>query len=612
MQVEQIVAACFPALLALGVVAEAQERTSRLVQRGPDGRLAYEPYTAKGDVVLDFSNCGYMGGGVALPDVPAAVTLDPDPAAGDDGPRIQAALDKVGALPAGAGGLRGAVLLRKGVYRLGDGLNIRAGGVVLRGEGQGEDGTVLTATRRSAHNLINISGSGARTELPGTRTAIADDYVPAGARRFAVADASKFKVGDDVVVYRPSTTEWLHAIGMDRIPHNWMPIAEMLKNGKTLDQVRKEMQVSDDGRKYDNTRQWTAGSRDLAFERVITAIDGNRLTLDAPVANAFQKEYGGGWVYKYEWPGRIERAGVENLRAVSEFDPKAGERREKPDWVEYLDEAHAAYFVSFGAVRHAWLRDATVLHFAHGCANIGRQASAITVQDCRSLDPVSPLRGGRRYVFHISGQLSLVQRCYSRRGRHDYVLGAGTPGPNAFVDSVAEQSWCTSEPHHRWAAGGLWDNVSIEGPNGWLGAMNRGKSGSGHGWSGAQMVFWNCRAGLILVQQPPTAQNFAIGFTGSAQDVWPDDMVEGSIRWVCGVAENPAGVPTRSGRMAGSAHIEHSDGPVEPRRLYLAQLRDRLGEAGVANAARGAMAPMGAARLRISSFPVIEKQGGGR
>ena len=49
-------------------------------------------------------------------------------------------------------GFRGAVLLRAGYYRLATPLRIQASGVVLRGEGMGDTGTVLigTGTRPTA------------------------------------------------------------------------------------------------------------------------------------------------------------------------------------------------------------------------------------------------------------------------------------------------------------------------------------------------------------------------------------------------------------------------------------------------------------------------------
>jgi hypothetical protein len=38
--------------------------------------------------MIDFSWAGYMGGGVAIPWVPVAITLDPVTGTGDDHPRI--------------------------------------------------------------------------------------------------------------------------------------------------------------------------------------------------------------------------------------------------------------------------------------------------------------------------------------------------------------------------------------------------------------------------------------------------------------------------------------------------------------------------------------------
>src|SRR5262249_12241460 len=72
------------------------------------GRLAYAA-DRRGARVPDFSHAGYGGGGVAIPDVPARVVVSP--ARGDAGARIQAAIDRVSALPPDARGFRGAVLL---------------------------------------------------------------------------------------------------------------------------------------------------------------------------------------------------------------------------------------------------------------------------------------------------------------------------------------------------------------------------------------------------------------------------------------------------------------------------------------------------------------------
>ena len=57
---------------------------------------------------------------------------------------------------------------------------------------------------------------------------------------------------------------------------------------------------------------------------------------------------------KYEYLGRIEQVGIENLRGVSEFDDsEKDESRED----EFIDEDHAWNFVVFSRVQNAWARN---------------------------------------------------------------------------------------------------------------------------------------------------------------------------------------------------------------------------------------------------------------
>jgi hypothetical protein len=88
---------------------------------------------------------------------------------------------------------------------------------------------------------------------------------------------------------------------------------------------------------------------------------------------------------------------------------------------------------------------------------------------------------------------------------------------------------------------------------GGLRVYDRGNMGTGHGWSGAQQVFWNCTAGDIRNANPPTATNWAIGCT--------TEKHQGDGWW------------------------ESANAPVEPRSLYFKQLEDRLGKQAVANTA---------------------------
>src|SRR5207244_837521 len=106
---------------ALFVRAEpAKPATSPWAHVGSDGKLAYQALPA-GDRIMDFSSAGYMGGGVALPEVPVRKTVRPS--GDDDTAAIQAALDEVAALVP-VGGFRGAVLLERGEFHCGAALTL--------------------------------------------------------------------------------------------------------------------------------------------------------------------------------------------------------------------------------------------------------------------------------------------------------------------------------------------------------------------------------------------------------------------------------------------------------------------------------------------------------
>ena len=110
-----------------------------LVYPGIDGKLVYVA-DSLGNKIPDFSNAGYKGGGVTIPYVPVKTTVWPVP--GDNSDTIQAAIDRVSAMPLDASGFRGAVLLKMGIYNLEKPIYIKASGVVLRGEGMSDIGTI--------------------------------------------------------------------------------------------------------------------------------------------------------------------------------------------------------------------------------------------------------------------------------------------------------------------------------------------------------------------------------------------------------------------------------------------------------------------------------------
>src|SRR5439155_19596996 len=117
---------------------------------------------------------------------------------------------------------------------------------------------------------------------------------PALSRRPAVSSTGRgeergLKVGDQVMVVRNTNARWLHEIGMDRIPPR-------------------------PGEGGPRTSQWKPGPRE-PYDRTVAAIEPstgsgqaeNKITLDIPLFNDITADYGGGFVYRYNFSGRIAR-----------------------------------------------------------------------------------------------------------------------------------------------------------------------------------------------------------------------------------------------------------------------------------------------------------------
>jgi|GEM_PF-3586420 len=536
-------------------VKQLPNNYSVAVHPGEDGKLVYTP-DHRGNRIPDFSYVGYRGGEdipAPIPDVPVKVELEP--MEGDDTARIQAAIDAVSDMPVDADGFRGAVLLKKGIYEIGGTLSIRASGVVLRGEGQGDfkdfwldpalgmtldelkeslagtGATVLIATGPERRWVIRVEGTGGVVGDTSTATEIFDNYVPVGANSFTVNSSENHHVGNRIIVERRGNDLWISEIKMDEIP-------------------------ADEG---SSITQWSPFN--LLYEYVITAKEGNRITINSSIVNAIEKQWGGGRIFKYDDPDRITNSGVENLRAISFWKMNAG---------GVDDTRHADKFLLLDHIRDGWARNITAEHFYENAAFMaGRGSLGITIENSSNL--IAPREfyagpgydpSGRtfyetgvytgRYGFHFTGQHGLVKDCYAVNNRHAFVVNSRVTGPNVFVNSVAENSLTWSEPHHRWSTGGLFDNVKDM-----ISVMNRLNYGSGHGWAGANYVAWNTE-GILVVEQPPTAQNWAIGHVGQRR-VGPFHT------W------NMVNIGYSSG------YWEALQTKVSPYSLYYKQLEDRTG-----------------------------------
>lgn len=488
-------------LIAAGAVspvtAQKKPKPVSPVALNATGKLVYTP-DSLGNRIPDFSYCGYMAGEQPIPNAPVRIVVPV--ITGDATPAIQEALDYVAALPPDKQGIRGAVQLQQGNYHLEGGLLIRSSGVVLRGSGMGADGTVLTGEGRNRQTLIRITGrSDSTTTLP---VKITDAYVPVNARTIHVADTKGFKAGDKVTVQRPSTREWIHETGM-----------EHQGGGIT-------------------TLGWKPGERNITWDRTIVEVNGTAITMDAPLTTALDNTYGGGTLARYNWPGRISNSGVENLRCRSVYDTRNPK-----------DEAHRWMAITLENVCDAWVRQVTFEYFAGSAVAVLETGKRITVEDCKSLAPVSETGGQRRYTFFTTGQQTLFQRNYAENGYHDFAVGFCAPGPNAFVQCDAHLPLNFSGTIDSWASGVLFDIVNVDGQAIRFG--NLGQDAQGAGWSAANSVLWQCSAARIDCYRPPTANNWAFG------------------SWA---------------QFAGDGYWESSNEHINPRSLYYAQLAERIGD----------------------------------
>ena len=126
----------------------------------------------------------------------------------------------------------------------------------------------------------------ANEPFKGARTTFADAYVPSGTNAFSVAEAKGFAVGDAISIRRPTTADWVKFMGMDTLNRNG------------------------------DKQTWIGLSRAGTQERKITAIDGNRITIDVPLSDSYDAKYlgaSGVTVTKLKPAAGVSNVGIEHL-----------------------------------------------------------------------------------------------------------------------------------------------------------------------------------------------------------------------------------------------------------------------------------------------------------
>lgn len=472
---------------------------------------------------IDFSYCGYHASEDSIP--LAEVKAYVECVEGDMSATIQQAIDYVSSLPIGRDGLRGAVLLGPGTFVLKERLAIEASGVVLRGSGRNI--TVLRKEGFDRGSLLRIEGRQDKTY--GKDTLWVNEVVELGTKEISVTGTKGVGIGSlanrQVEIVRQSSAPWIEKVGC-RI------------YGGGIDALA-----------------WKPGDIDLLWRRTVVGVDGNTLKLDAPLTMGFDPNEEASYIDNkkklhehvpmspcyvriVDDLGEIGESGIENLTLESGFDPRNAH-----------DENHCWTGVSLEYARDCWVRLVNFRHLAGAGVVMQSSARRITVEDCQYLEPVSENAGLRRTSFYVMGQQCLVQRCYARQGRHDFVTGFCAAGPNAFVQCEAQEALSYSGGLDSWACGTLYDIVEIDGHD--LVMKNLGQDNNGAGWNAASSVAWQCSAAEIHCYSPDTIN------TNRAYGAWA--------------------------QFSGDGYWSNSNNHVQPRSLYYAQLEERLGEKMVVN-----------------------------
>jgi len=486
-----------PLALAGVAPALAAPPESAWVRLNPAGRLVYKSFPG-GDHIMDFSQAGYMGGGVAIPMVPAKKTVEPSGA--DDTSAIQNALDTVAKLDL-VNGFRGAVVLAPGVFQVSRPLTIRTSGVVLRGSGSGADGTTLQMVG-APHVCFSIGGRGGEAKVVGPSVAMTDAYVPAGTSSFNVAATAGFQVGDSVLIDRPATPAWVAFMGMNTL----------VRNGRA--------------------EHWVAG--EMHTERTIKGISGRQITLAVPLADSFDARYlnpPGGSLVKCDLSARPGQIGVEDLRIVS-----------PPQAVTITQPSNQA--LQMDGVADAWVRNLAVVNTVNSF-KFGEHTSRLTIDRVDIRHEAATLGAAKPEDFWAGGTQTLVNRCSATGDNVFYFsTGARMMGPVVVLNCVFHGNGHI-QPHMRWATGLLLDNCQV--PESGIDLMDRGIMGSGHGWTVGWSVAWNCTAKSFLIQQPPGSMNWAIGCRGAVESSAEPGQKNGP-KLPAGIFESP-GTPVAPGSL---------------------------------------------------------------
>lgn len=466
-------------------------------------RVDYKTLASKqGDGIPDFSYAGYHASDKALPDSNSPVKTRLAVESGDQTDRIQAALDKVSSENGG-----GVVLLGQGKWQLDGGLVLR-NGTVLRGSGVG----MTTLLPKASSDAITF-GEDVKNPAINVVANITNCYVGVGASSFKVSDASKLKIGQDIMVQRAATAEWIRANGM----------ADLVRDGKPQTWVKVSTRPKLVSRGCCLTKMMMMQEGSLVQQpRKIKAIKDDIITVDIPLTDSINKQYMQGQVAVYTFPSAASELGVENLSLI--LNPSCS-------GVALADKSCSRSGINFKPwAKDSWVRNVNMTGF-NTFVNLETRALRVTIENVNMhRDNPTDTANGLPADIAIRGTQVLVKDCASfgvpKAVTFPVATHALIAGPNAVVNYYTELTNALMEPHQRWSHGFLIDSSKTS-----LKLYNRGIFGTGHGWTINAGVAWNVEGDSIEVASSPLGTNWCIGcksakLSGNGTFIEKQSMVE--------------------------------------------------------------------------------------
>jgi len=351
--------------------------------------------------------------------------------------------------------------------------------------------------------------------------------------------ANTFPIADAYVPAGATSLSVKDAKGLavgDTIRIRWARTAKWIQFMGMDDLVRKRKG------QQDKPQTWMKEGTEITIHRSIRSIEGNRLTLDVPLTDTIDAQFldkEPAVVLKTPAVRRLSQCGIEALQIVS------------PPHKGTLTAGKNISVALKGDSEDCWVKD-IVMRETLNNVQVWGGCRRITITGAHSYHN-STVEKGAGYPADISirGSQVLVDRCSSHGLGGFYIATLNQAAMLNVVLNCTFEGTGSIQPHMHWSTGLLIDSCTI--PDGRIDLIDRKTSGSGHGWAIGWGIVWNSAVKHLQIQMPPGALNLTIGCKGEPHKTYSKES------------------------------FFSANEPVTPASLYLAQLRERLGDAAVKN-----------------------------